>query len=647
MSFKKIDLETLDAIKKSEYFDASWYGKTYLQGDTDPQKALEHYISLGAEQGNDPSEKFSTSGYLKTYLDIKKAGLNPLAHFIKSGKKEGRSPKGLEVTKGVKSRLPRFGKGEYGKIEKWLSFDSLTKGLNVSPKICVHLHLFHVDMLDYYTQYLKNIGYAFTLLVSVCDKDELAIKEKLSIDLPNTDNVIVRNVPNRGRDVASWVVYFAEEIKKHEIFCHIHSKKSDYNAEYSGWRQFLIHNIMGSKSVVEQIISLLVGNENIGLIMPPYFSALPNQPKWGGNYQRTYQLLKSLGYAIHSISENQCPDFPAGSFFWCKVSTIKPLLSCGISYDDFEEEAGQLDNTLGHAIERVLGILPLVQNQKAIMVGVDVAYNLTHYWDKKRYASIDDNSNLANDVNKIRYKPQISDKKIAVVTCVTGGFDELVPHICYEKGVDYYLITDDLKKPENIPEPYIWLPSRYVGINSRRTARFIKTHLHLYVGSYDYVVWIDANIMLTKPVIGQMVADLIKSEKLLGVIAHPIRTDWKSEAEECLRIGADEAEVLQEQIQFYDDLNIPKTGLIESNVWVADLKDSKVITFFSAWWQQIAMFSLRDQVSINKSLIDSEIDVHYILPKGLSVRDGNGFVIFAHDMKDERKYIRMRYFNEV
>ena len=174
--------------------------------------------------------------------------------------------------------------------------------------------------------------------------------------------------------------------------------------------------------------------------------------------------------------------------------------------------------------------------------------------------------------------------------------------------------------------------------------RFVKTHLHLYVGSYDYVVWIDANIMLTKPVIGQMVTELIKNQKSLGVIAHPIRVDWKSEAEECLRIGADEAESLKEQIRYYDTLNVPKAGLIESNVWVADLKDPKIITFFSTWWKQIAMFSLRDQVSINKSLIDSKIDVHYILPKGLSVRDGNGFVIFAHDVHSERLQIRKWYF---
>lgn len=644
MSFKKIDLETLDAIKRSEYFDASWYGKTYLQGDTDLQRALDHYISIGAELGNDPSEKFSTLGYLQTYQDIKKANLNPLAHFIKSGNREGRSPKGFEVTSGAKSILPRFGKGEYGKVEKWLSFDKPTKKPNVTPKICVHLHLFHVDMLDYYIQYLRNIRYSFTLLVSVCDKDELEIKERISVDVPNAE-VVVKNAPNRGRDVASWVVGFAKEIKRHEIFCHIHTKKSDYNVAYSGWRQFLIHNIMGSKSVVDQIVSCLIGKENIGLIMPPYFAALPNQPKWGGNYQKTRELLKRLGYLKYSISENQCPDFPAGSFFWCKVSTIAPLLSCGISYNDFEEEAGQLDNTLGHAIERALGILPLIQNQKAVMAGVDVAYNLTHYWDKKRYSLIAD-SNLIHDLNEIKYVPQTSDKKIAVVTCVTGGFDKLVPHICFEKGVDYYLVTDDLKKPENIPEPYIWLSSRYVDINSRRTARFVKTHLHLYVGSYDYVVWIDANIMLTKPIIGQMVTELIKSQKSLGVIAHPIRADWKSEAEECLRIGADETESLKEQIRYYDTLNIPKEGLIESNVWVADLKDTKVITFFSIWWKQIVMFSLRDQVSINKSLIDSKIDVHYILPKGLSVRDGNGFAIFAHDVKDERKCIRVKYLNE-
>jgi lipopolysaccharide biosynthesis protein len=57
--------------------------------------------------------------------------------------------------------------------------------------------------------------------------------------------------------------------------------------------------------------------------------------------------------------------FPAGSMYWFRVEVLRPLLSDSlVSLDDFEMEAGQLDGTLAHAIERVIGCLASRQGWK-------------------------------------------------------------------------------------------------------------------------------------------------------------------------------------------------------------------------------------------------------------------------------------------
>ena len=50
--------------------------------------------------------------------------------------------------------------------------------------------------------------------------------------------------------------------------------------------------------------------------------------------------------------------FPAGSMYWFRIAALSRLLDESlVSIDEFEFEAGQLDGTLAHAIERIVGII--------------------------------------------------------------------------------------------------------------------------------------------------------------------------------------------------------------------------------------------------------------------------------------------------
>lgn len=47
-------------------------------------------------------------------------------------------------------------------------------------------------------------------------------------------------------------------------------------------------------------------------------------------------------------------EFPSGSMFWGRSAALRPLLDLQLQFADFPEEAGQIDGTLAHAIERTI-----------------------------------------------------------------------------------------------------------------------------------------------------------------------------------------------------------------------------------------------------------------------------------------------------
>ena len=92
---KKVRAEQLQQQKKqvahSGLFDVEWYLQAYpdiAEAGIDP---IEHYLTMGAYEGRNPSEVFDTSWYLLYYQDVTDSGLNPLVHYIRYGQKENRA----------------------------------------------------------------------------------------------------------------------------------------------------------------------------------------------------------------------------------------------------------------------------------------------------------------------------------------------------------------------------------------------------------------------------------------------------------------------------------------------------------------------------------------------------------------------------
>jgi lipopolysaccharide biosynthesis protein len=131
--------------------------------------------------------------------------------------------------------------------------------------------------------------------------------------------------------------------------CKIHAKRSLHRQDGDRWRQEFLGRMLGSRSEVKKIVSAFEKHPDIGMVGPAGHW-LAYSRYWGhpGSPARTQGLLEHLGISL-SLHE-LC--FFAGSMFWCRPAAMDPLLA-HIQLEDFEEEEGQTDGTLAHALERV------------------------------------------------------------------------------------------------------------------------------------------------------------------------------------------------------------------------------------------------------------------------------------------------------
>lgn len=217
-----------------------------------------------------------------------------------------------------------------------------------NKKIASIIHIYYVDLLDDILNHLANIPVKCDIYISTDTADKKAAIEKAFLAYTN-GNVTVKTCQNRGRDVAPMLIDFKDVFSDYEWILHIHSKKSPHNKdELYGWRDYLFNELLGSKEKVLSIFNLL-NQDDIGIVFPEHFKAVKKSLNFGYNYPVMSRLLSKMKI---DYSQENILEFPSSTMFWMKTKAIAPLVDLDLSYDDFDEESGQVDGTLAHSIER-------------------------------------------------------------------------------------------------------------------------------------------------------------------------------------------------------------------------------------------------------------------------------------------------------
>lgn len=218
----------------------------------------------------------------------------------------------------------------------------------VKFKVAAVVHIFYPELAEEIKNLLLNIPCAVDVFISTTDEQKKSAVEKVFGDF-DRGRVTIKIFPNRGRDIAPAFVGFREIYGDYDACVHIHTKKSPHaERRLAGWRNHLYKNLLGSPEIVGGILKIL-SYEHIGAVFPQYFDPIRIFVNWGRNYSVTKNFLHGLGV---EVDNRNLIEFPAGSMFWFKPQALAPLFDCGLTFDNFPEERGQVDGTLAHAIER-------------------------------------------------------------------------------------------------------------------------------------------------------------------------------------------------------------------------------------------------------------------------------------------------------
>ncbi|CEG58982.1 Rhamnan synthesis F family protein (fragment) [Legionella fallonii LLAP-10] len=215
-------------------------------------------------------------------------------------------------------------------------------------RFAIVIHAFYEDILLEIIQFLRRIdNVTFKLYVSSPNERVVrSILEESGFDF------YLEKTNNHGRDVLPFLQIMKRvKLDGYGLIIKVHTKKSLHRSDGHRWRQDLYNKLL-KKTAVEEGLKLFQADSKLGLLVPENH-LLPVTLHLGNNMHHLLSLSHRLGVSARELLELK---FAAGTMFMARVSALEPLLSLNLNADDFEAEAGQVDGTLAHAIERAIAV---------------------------------------------------------------------------------------------------------------------------------------------------------------------------------------------------------------------------------------------------------------------------------------------------
>jgi glycosyltransferase involved in cell wall biosynthesis len=261
-------------------------------------------------------------------------GGDPLAHYLRSGR-----PKGPWVHPVLRIESPK-------------QETQLLPMPKPSPlRVVLHGHFHHTDHFGDFLRALAANAQPCELILTTTSIEKAAeIKATLKRNRAEAD---VRVTPNRGRDIAPFLMVLKEAMGRCDLLGHIHGKRSAHVEKHfiDSWRTFLWQHLVGDEMPMIDIISqAFTEDPALGLIFPED----PFLVGWEKNLSFAQDLATRMG--LHAPLPLTM-ESPVGMMFWARPEALAPLLRLNFSWGDYPPEPLPGDGTMLHALERLLALV--------------------------------------------------------------------------------------------------------------------------------------------------------------------------------------------------------------------------------------------------------------------------------------------------
>jgi lipopolysaccharide biosynthesis protein len=306
---------------------------------------LRHYIVYGEKRGYRPNADFSPAAYLRYNPDVAATGMSPFHHYVIGGYKEGRITKELpkvEELPQVERRVLRF------------------EPDRPRARFAVVAHIYYPEIWEEFAERFRSLEIDYDLYVTLTYRGEesLELSREIKAEFPGATVV---PVPNRGRDILPFMTLVnAGALDGYEAVCKLHTKKSPHREDGDHWRRHLVGGILPEEGL-EGLLDAFLADETAAFWVADG-QHYTGTEWWGSNFEMTRHLMRRIEVEISW----EVLDFPAGSIYWLKPLTLGLLKSLRLYEEAFDTETAQVDGTLAHALERVMGFLAMTSGQRVV-----------------------------------------------------------------------------------------------------------------------------------------------------------------------------------------------------------------------------------------------------------------------------------------
>ena len=225
--------------------------------------------------------------------------------------------------------------------------------------VAIIIHVFYIDIWKELKTYLQKLKTPYDLYITVPENMPDSDVIQIFTDHPNVN---LFKTQNRGRDVLPFLLVMdILGTENYKYICKLHTKKTGNSPLGNVWRKLLYFDLLGSNKVVQDTLEIFKNNPEIGMITGKN-TILDSERYNYGNTIKIDRLIDATGFIFQDEYY-----FAGGTMFWIRSELLEPIITLLREGKlKFEEEKGQKDNTIAHAIERFFGIICHVKQKKIV-----------------------------------------------------------------------------------------------------------------------------------------------------------------------------------------------------------------------------------------------------------------------------------------